>query len=257
MEQAALEQIIAGIGCGDFAARSSLAVRSLMRFDLAMMVLHAPGAPPQSLFDDFAGAGFREGLETYLRSTHRINPILADPSRHGACRARDYGRGLFAVPEDIRDHIVLAHDEELGFRTIGWPRRMEEVGLYFVSSGGLVELSLYRERGSRGSVSEASLRMLGAMQRPLAAAFERDRALASAQGPSPPAMPRLSPRERQICELLLIGCSSTAIALRLRISPHTVKDHRKQLFRKLGIGSLPELFALDRQRRGLPLQGDG
>jgi DNA-binding CsgD family transcriptional regulator len=45
----------------------------------------------------------------------------------------------------------------------------------------------------------------------------------------------------------LIGCSSEAIALRLSISRHTVKDHRKQIFRKLGVGSLAELFALNRQ----------
>ena len=53
----------------------------------------------------------------------------------------------------------------------------------------------------------------------------------------------LSPRENQVCDLLLLGCSSDAIALRLGISRHTVKDHRKQIFRKLGIASLAELFA--------------
>ena len=57
---------------------------------------------------------------------------------------------------------------------------------------------------------------------------------------------QLSPREREITELLLIGCSSEAIALRLGISRYTVKDYRKQIFRKLGIGSLAELFALRR-----------
>jgi DNA-binding CsgD family transcriptional regulator len=57
----------------------------------------------------------------------------------------------------------------------------------------------------------------------------------------------LSPREAQIAELMLAGCSSEAIALRLDISRHTVKDHRKRIFRKLGIGSLAELFALHRR----------
>jgi DNA-binding CsgD family transcriptional regulator len=56
----------------------------------------------------------------------------------------------------------------------------------------------------------------------------------------------LSPREMQIADLLLLGCGSDAIALRLGISRHTVKDHRKRIFRKLGIGSLAELFALYR-----------
>jgi DNA-binding CsgD family transcriptional regulator len=53
----------------------------------------------------------------------------------------------------------------------------------------------------------------------------------------------LSPREREICDLLLLGCSSAAIALRLGLSRHTVKDHRKSIFRKWRVGSLAELFA--------------
>jgi DNA-binding CsgD family transcriptional regulator len=53
----------------------------------------------------------------------------------------------------------------------------------------------------------------------------------------------LSPREREIYDLLLLGCSSAAIALRLDISRHTVKDHRKRIFSKLRVGSLAELFA--------------
>jgi DNA-binding CsgD family transcriptional regulator len=58
----------------------------------------------------------------------------------------------------------------------------------------------------------------------------------------------LTPREAQIVGLLLLGCGSEAISLRLNISRYTVKDHRKQIFRKLGVGSLAELFALHRKR---------
>lgn len=54
----------------------------------------------------------------------------------------------------------------------------------------------------------------------------------------------LTPREVEVVDLLLLGCGSDAIALRLNISRYTVKDHRKRIFRKLHIGSLAELFAL-------------
>jgi DNA-binding CsgD family transcriptional regulator len=54
----------------------------------------------------------------------------------------------------------------------------------------------------------------------------------------------LSPREREIYDLLLLGCSSATIALRLGLSRYTVKDHRKHIFRKLRVGSLAELFVL-------------
>ena len=83
----------------------------------------------------------------------------------------------------------------------------------------------------------------------MAAAFDRQSVLSG--GPREPAatalMAPLSRREAEIAGMLLIGCSSEAIALRLSISRHTVKDHRKQIFRKLGVGSLAELFALHRR----------
>jgi DNA-binding CsgD family transcriptional regulator len=60
----------------------------------------------------------------------------------------------------------------------------------------------------------------------------------------------LSAREAEVARLLLAGCSSEAIALRLDISRHTVKDHRKSIFRKLHIGSLAELFALAAEDAG-------
>lgn len=46
---------------------------------------------------------------------------------------------------------------------------------------------------------------------------------------------KLSPKERQILTLLTQGCSNDAIADRLAISPHTVKTHFYNLYRKLQV----------------------
>lgn len=54
----------------------------------------------------------------------------------------------------------------------------------------------------------------------------------------------LTPRERQIVHLVLGGLSTDAIARHLGISTGTVKNHRKRLHTKLGIGSERELFGL-------------
>jgi DNA-binding NarL/FixJ family response regulator len=78
---------------------------------------------------------------------------------------------------------------------------------------------------------------------PVAAAFSRHDALAHYGEP----FTGLSSRERQVAELMLQGCTSEAIALRLQISCHTVKDYRKQIFRKLRISYLAELLALSRR----------
>ncbi len=51
----------------------------------------------------------------------------------------------------------------------------------------------------------------------------------------------LSPREREVLQLLAEGHSTQEIALRLRVSPKTIETHRKQVMDKLGLRSVAEL----------------
>lgn len=242
-QHATLAQVINAIGERDFVAVAADALAGLVQFDLSAVVIHRRKSLPVIAFDNFDRAGGKQGLENYVRFTHRINPILAHVNGAGIFRASDFAVPALRGDDSISDYLVQAPEEELGFRTIGWPERLEEIGLYFEACGGLVELSFYRERG-RNVASTSSLRSLEAMCAPIAAAFNRHDVLGcSGQAED---LSQLSPREREITELLLIGCSSEAIALRLGISRYTVKDYRKQIFRKLGIGSLAELFALRR-----------
>jgi len=90
----------------------------------------------------------------------------------------------------------------------------------------------------------SKVQALAGLAAAIAAAFDRHQELRS-----PLNAGALSAREREICDLILLGCSSAAIASRLNISRYTVKDHRKSIFRKLQVGSLAQLFAL------LPLPG--
>lgn len=54
----------------------------------------------------------------------------------------------------------------------------------------------------------------------------------------------ISPREAEVAALIVRGHSSRAIGLILEISGHTVKVHRRSLYRKLSISSQNELFSL-------------
>jgi len=53
---------------------------------------------------------------------------------------------------------------------------------------------------------------------------------------------QLSPRKQEVALLSAIGNSTSEIADKLFISPHTVKDHQKEIFRTIGIHSRNELF---------------
>jgi DNA-binding CsgD family transcriptional regulator len=55
---------------------------------------------------------------------------------------------------------------------------------------------------------------------------------------------RLSPREEDVVRLLLEGLPTNAIAERLNISLHTVRDHLKRLYRKTSVRSRSELLSL-------------
>lgn len=45
----------------------------------------------------------------------------------------------------------------------------------------------------------------------------------------------LSQRERDVLKLIALGLANDEIAARLFISPHTVKNHVSNIYRKLGI----------------------
>jgi len=55
---------------------------------------------------------------------------------------------------------------------------------------------------------------------------------------------RLSPREQEVVQLLVQGQTTVAMADQLGISPHTVRDHLKHLYRKTETGSRSELLGL-------------
>jgi DNA-binding NarL/FixJ family response regulator len=60
-------------------------------------------------------------------------------------------------------------------------------------------------------------------------------------GPDGPPVPRLTPREREVLQLLAEGNRNKKIAQMLGISTKTVETHRTTLMRKIGVTSIVEL----------------
>ena len=88
----------------------------------------------------------------------------------------------------------------------------------------------YREQALLDSIN-AALTRDAAARRSTSAADDFEARLAS-----------LTEREREVLDLVLSGSTSKEIARELVVSPRTVEAHRKNLLRKLEIGTVKELM---------------
>jgi DNA-binding NarL/FixJ family response regulator len=64
---------------------------------------------------------------------------------------------------------------------------------------------------------------------------------------APPAFPQLSPREREVLDLVAAGRSNHAIAARLVLSHKTVRNHLSNIFSKLQVAHRSEAIVLARE----------
>jgi two-component system response regulator FixJ len=85
--------------------------------------------------------------------------------------------------------------------------------------------------------------LLSAVRRALQESKQRQTALStSAQAAA--RLTALTPREREVLDLLVSGLSNKAIANELGTSPRTIEVHRARVFEKLEARSLPDLVRL-------------
>ena len=59
---------------------------------------------------------------------------------------------------------------------------------------------------------------------------------------------QLSPREKEVASLIIIGVSTNEIAKRLDLKPNTVSSFKKKIFIKFKIDSEVELYKILKQK---------
>ena len=178
--------------------------------------------------------GFREST-AWLLETAGFEPLafasgaafLAayDGQRHGAADE--------CLVSDIRMPQMsgLQLQEELARRGIRLP-------LVFVTAHGDVPLAVEAMRKGASNFLEKPFTDEALVQAIHTAVAAR-RGQASAQGET---LARLSPRERQVLDLVVASKPNKIIADILGISIKTVELHRANMMSKLGVRSLPELM---------------
>jgi DNA-binding CsgD family transcriptional regulator len=224
---------------------------TLVAFDHVVVFGYRGDLRPMDLFDTFDADQRVIFVEKYQKGPYLLDPFFraAREPRPGFWRMRELAPDRFFSSEYFRSYYV-----ETGLA--------EEVG-FFVPVGpeeAVVWSLMRRER--TGAFTAREIALLHAAE-PLVSALVRrhwadlgdrfERAAAGRRGDrrataaSPGSVWRdlnLTAREAAVVELVLQGHSSESIARRLEISNGTVKVHRRNVYRKLGIASQTQLLAI-------------
>jgi DNA-binding CsgD family transcriptional regulator len=225
-------------------------LRQHVSFDHCVIFGYRGASRPPLLFETFSPA------ESHVFVTlYQEGPYLLDPFHHAAVERKE---GFWRMRELAPDRFYASEY----FRTYYSQTRLaEEVGFFVPLPGkDALVLSLMRLRAS-GPFGTADARLLRDMA-PAVIGFARLRwpALASdepdeaEQDETIAAVNEfdrahiweslsLTAREKHVVDLVLQGHSTESIARALRIVPGTVKVHRRNIHRKLGIKSQAGLFA--------------
>ncbi|PTE08049.1 helix-turn-helix domain-containing protein [Mesorhizobium helmanticense] len=225
-------------------------LRQHVRFDHCVIFGYRGASRPPLLFETFSPAESHVFVALYQEG-----PYLLDPFHHAAVERKE---GFWRMRELAPDRFYASEYHRSYYSQT---KLAEEVGFFVPLPGkDALVLSLMRLRTS-GPFGTAEARLLRDMA-PAVIGFVRLRW---------PALPNdepartkqyeaiapahefdrahiwkslsLTPREKQVVDLVLQGHSTESIARAMRIVPGTVKVHRRNIYRKLNIKSQAGLFA--------------
>jgi DNA-binding CsgD family transcriptional regulator len=246
------ELVAACTGPG-FEAALCRALRRMVEFDFVMGFAYRGGERPVGLGDTLDPELRRILIDDYLNGPYVLDPFfqaILDGVHEGCHRLLDLAPDRFRQSEYFRAHYARTRiGEEVGFffalpeQAVGvlsfarWnvhpALTRQEIELLRVIEPAVAGLCARHWAAAGrfpGAGTNGSDRSVGKAE-PLALALERFGAS------------RLSNREREIVTYVLQGHSTESIARNLDISPGTVKIHRKNIYRKLGISTQAQLFA--------------
>lgn len=224
-------------------------MKSLMEFDYCVIFAYRGAARPVDLYSTFDTDEYRIFVSMYQDGPYLLDPFFSAASlpRPGVWRMKALAPDRFFASEYHRSYYV-----QTGLA--------EEVGFFVPTEDGVtVVLSLMRREGA-GAFRDAEYALMRKAE-PLVAALVRkvwgtlgprfdhsSRSRREDRNSEVEARARISDkltlRESAIIELVLQGHSSESIGLRLGVATGTVKVHRRNIYRKLGISSQAQLMSL-------------
>lgn len=212
----------------------------------SMVFAHRAGVQPEVLHDELSPSGYSDGVENYVNETFSRNPFyqaLVHERPEGLLTAGNLKEPK-ANAEPRAEALTASADEELGFLTRGWPAGMQECVLSApLSNETVIEISFSSASSEQNDLMRSHLEAISPF---LIECIKKHFEVASINRDlgAREIWEKLTEREVQVAQLILTGHGSEAIGLKLNLALPTVKTHRRNIYRKLGISSQAELFAL-------------
>lgn len=271
--------LVVAIGEDWFASTLRGALQALFHHDYTLIAHYRRGSSLRVLQSNLDGAEARRAIGWLERETFVAEPIFrlfaarsAPAGVHDMAELAVRAAALppAAVAPDRLPHLVADPNEEIGWRTMGWPRHQQETCLLVpIGDDDLLAISLYNAGAARAGI-QSDRRLIHAW--PLLGAIivrhcdtdagrrwrtpehgyeSADLERASASRLAPERVSRffheafdidLTARERDVFSHLLQGETLPGTAQALGVSLHTARTHRRNVYRRLGRGRLPELI---------------
>ena len=220
------------------------AVRRLVDFCFVMSFAYVGHDRPTALGDTLTAQRRKLIVQDYLAGPYMLDPFVQQAAvgvRSGCFRLLDLAPDRFRQSEYYRLHYGLTGiREEVGFF---FPMLDDGVGVLSMARWDDAPRLARREIGILKLIEPALGALCAAHYAVQAAPRPEDSRRSFTQAYQHFGGKLLSEREREIVALVLQGHSTESIAGRLDISPGTVKIHRRNIYRKLGIGTQAALFA--------------
>lgn len=254
---ACIPSLITSLGSLQFFNELDTALQAVLPFDQSCIFLYRAGQLPVLLHDNLQVVSEPGAMQRYITGTYLLDPVYT-ACTHG--RSSGWYRMAELAPDAFFEGEYFNSPDVHPCISLASGSLAEEiVFLWCLTDGTYAAYSLMRCHGSAG-FSEMDILGLRSCQ-PVMEALCRQHCAGMGVGKEQRrdmqaiadqltlalrgfAADRLTLREQEIVGLILRGHSSVSIALNLNIAEGTVKNHRKHLYCKLGVGSQSELFHL-------------
>jgi DNA-binding CsgD family transcriptional regulator len=244
-----LSKAIAALGSDAFFPALINAIRGQVKIDYPQVWLYHKDLPPRVLYHEIPAAAIRSQIDQYLDGPYQEDPFYQTSMYQP--RAKIYRLSRVAMGKLKDSAYYQQYYGDTGTAD-------EAVYLSKLPGGNVINLSMMRlpENGAFSDEEYESLYLLAEPVSELIASHSKHNEFATTNLIQPGidhqidlafrtfGASMLSPREKDVLEIMLRGYGTDTSAERLGIAVETVRRHRKSIYRKLDVSSQTDLFSL-------------